>query len=104
METGTVPAIQGPMGLYGVLVVYTPAAAGGSALGAGTAYSGTAYTAAAPTGTAYSINYDASVPLLLSEMDASQNTAVEQFLENSAGLPNHPPGKGTRNGGDFPRA
>src|SRR5207302_2576805 len=91
IETGTYPSIQGPMGLYGVLVVYTPAAAGGSALGAGTAYSGTAYTAAAPTGTAYSINYDANVPLLLSEIDSSQNTAVEQFLETSAGCPTTTP-------------
>src|ERR1700732_2917787 len=64
IESGTYPSIQGPMGLYGVRFVYTPATAGGSALGPGTAYSGTAATSTAPTGTAYSINYDASVPLL----------------------------------------
>src|SRR5437660_8058131 len=98
IETGTYPSIQGPMGLYGVLVVYTPSAAGGSAFGPGTAYSGTAATGAAPAGTAYAINYDASVPLLLSEIDPSQNTAVEQFLETSAGCPAATPGTGTCTG------
>jgi len=98
IETGTYPSIQGPMGLYGVLIVYTPGAAGGTAFGAGTAYSGTAATAAAPTGTAYTIKYDASVPLLLSEMDPAQNTAVEQFLETSASCPSGTPGTGTCTG------
>jgi hypothetical protein len=98
IESGTYPSIQGPMGLYGVLVVYTPGAAGGSALGPGTAYSGTAATSTAPTGTAYSINYDASVPLLLSEIDPAQNTAVEQFLETSAGCPAATPGTGACTG------
>src|SRR5207302_8218419 len=97
IETGTYPSIQGPMGLYGILIVYTPAAAGGTALGAGTAYAGTASTAAA-TGVAYSISYDASVPLLLSEIDPAQNTAVEQFLETSAGCPAATPGTGTCTG------
>ena len=98
VETGTYPSIQGPMGLYGVLIVYTPSVAGGTALGAGTAYSGTASTAAAPTGTAYTIKYDASVPLLLSEIDPAQNTAVEQFLETSAACPTTTPGTGTCTG------
>ncbi|MGH8263477.1 MAG: hypothetical protein ACRET4_08355, partial [Steroidobacteraceae bacterium] len=52
IESGTHPSIQGPMGLYGVLVVTTP----------GTAYPGVAY--------------DAEVPLLLSEIDPVQNAAV----------------------------
>ena len=91
IETGTYPSIQGPMGLYGVLIVYTPAAAGGTALGPGTAYAGTAATAAAPTGTPYTIGYDASVPLLLSEIDPPQNNAVEQFVETSAGCPTATP-------------
>jgi hypothetical protein len=95
IETGTYPSIQGPMGLYGVLVVYTPSAAGGSAFGPGTAYSGTASTGAAPTGTAYTIKYDASVALLLSEIDPAQNTAVEEFLETSAACPAGTPGTGT---------
>ncbi len=56
IESGTHPSIQGPMGLYGVLVVTdkttTPA----------TAYPG--------------ITYSADVPLLLSEIDPTQNRAV----------------------------
>ena len=52
IESGTHPSIQGPMGLYGILVVTTP----------GTAYTG--------------VSYDADVPLLLSEIDPAQNNAV----------------------------
>jgi hypothetical protein len=59
IESGTHPSIQGPMGLYGVLVVTMPPASPGAQ---GTAYPG--------------INYDADVPLLLSEIDPAQNTAV----------------------------
>jgi len=73
IETGTYPSIQGPMGLYGVLVVYTPAAAGGTAFGPGTAYSSTV----API---YSIHYDAAVPLLLSEIDPVQNAAADAVV------------------------
>src|ERR1700736_4418702 len=58
IESGTHPSIQGPMGLYGVLVVTTPPAAGT----AGAAYPG--------------IPYQADVPLLLSEIDPVQNAAV----------------------------
>jgi hypothetical protein len=78
IETGTYPSIQGPMGLYGVLVVYTPAT-GANAFGPGTAYTGTS------TVGPYSINYDATVPLLLSEIDPVQNNAVDQFVVNSGG-------------------
>ena len=53
IESGTHPSIQGPMGIYGVVVV-TPAA--------NTAYPG--------------VSYDADVPLLLSEIDPVQNSAV----------------------------
>src|ERR1700694_2434962 len=58
IESGTHPSIQGPMGLYGMLVV-TNAPAGSTA---GTAYPG--------------VSYHAEVPLLLSEIDAAQNNAV----------------------------
>ena len=58
IESGTHPSIQGPMGLYGMLVV-TTAPAGTTA---GTAYSG--------------VNYAAEVPLLMSEIDPNQNAAV----------------------------
>ena len=57
IESGTHPSIQGPMGLYGILVVT-------SAPGAtpGVAYPG--------------VNYNAEVPLLFSEIDPVQNNAV----------------------------
>ena len=58
IESGTHPSIQGPMGLYGMLIVTTPASAGNPAL---------AYT---------NVPYDADLPLLLSEIDPVQNAAV----------------------------
>jgi hypothetical protein len=58
LESGTHPSIQGPMGLYGMVVV----------TGAGSP--GTAY-AASPA-----VNYDADVRLLFSEIDPVQNNAV----------------------------
>jgi hypothetical protein len=67
IESGTHPSIQGPMGLYGVLVV---TAAPGST---GTAPS----TVESSVGTAYpGVNYDAEVPILMSEIDPVQNAAV----------------------------
>ena len=58
-ETGTLPSLQAPMGLYGVLVVTT------------------APTDTAP-GTAYpGISYDADAIMLFSEMDPNQNRAVD---------------------------
>jgi len=57
LESGTHPSIQGPMGLYGIVVVTTaPGAA------AGTAYPGVAY--------------NADVPVLFSEIDPVQNKSV----------------------------
>src|SRR5215470_5053306 len=58
LESGTHPSIQGPMGLYGIVVVTTAPAAGG----AGTAYPG--------------ITYNSELPLLFSEIDPIQNAAV----------------------------
>src|SRR5262249_19175838 len=66
------PSIQGPMGLYGILVVTT--APSGATLG--TAYPG--------------VSYAADVPLLLGEIDPIQNEAVQTavatpgFSETSA--------------------
>jgi hypothetical protein len=65
IETGTHPSIQGPMGLYGMLVVTTPATAPVDAATPGTA--GTAYP---------SVSYNAEVPILFSEIDPVQNNAV----------------------------
>src|SRR5437870_9243030 len=62
IESGTHPSIQGPMGLYGILVVTTAP----SGTTAGTAY-GTGATA---------VTYSADLPLLLSEIDPVQNLAV----------------------------
>ncbi len=58
IESGTHPSIQGPMGLYGMLVVTTA-----PTMSAGTAYPG--------------VSYRADVPLLLSEIDSVQNNAVD---------------------------
>jgi len=65
IESGTHPSIQGPMGLYGILVV-TTAPAGATA---GCAYPGAAAGSCA-------VNYSAEIPLLLSEIDPVQNNAV----------------------------
>ena len=60
IESGTHPSIQGPMGLYGVLVVNTAP---------GTAYDG--------------VSYSADVPLLLSEIDPAQNAEVTLAIANA---------------------
>src|SRR5213082_1687453 len=71
IESGTHPSIQGPMGLYGILVV-TAAPSGGTA--------GTAYGAGATA-----VTYNAEIPLLLSEIDPVQNAAVSAAV-NTAGF------------------
>jgi hypothetical protein len=60
IESGTEPSIQGPMGLYGVLVV----------------------TDSVAPGTAYGQAFDKDVPLLLSEIDPNQNIEVAQVVKN----------------------
>ena len=62
IESGTHPSIQGPMGLYGMLVVTSAPTS----------------TTTANTGTAYpGVSYSAEVPLLMSEIDPVQNAAVQ---------------------------
>jgi hypothetical protein len=68
IESGTHPSIQGPMGLYGVLVV-TTAPTTGTAATPGTAYPG--------------VPYDADVPLVLSEIDPVQNKAVDNAVHTA---------------------
>jgi hypothetical protein len=68
IESGTHPSIQGPMGLYGMLVVTT--APGG--VSAGTAYPAVGTTAA--------VTYNAEIPLLFSEIDPVQNAAVAKAV------------------------
>ncbi len=65
IESGTHPSIQGPMGLYGILVVTTAP----SGTTAGTAYPG--------------VRYNAEVPLLFSEIDPNQNKAVQTAVNTS---------------------
>ena len=65
LESGTHPSIQGPMGLYGMLIV-TAVPSGATA--------GTAYPA---VGARPAVTYNAEVPLLLSEIDPAQNSAVQ---------------------------
>jgi len=64
IESGTHPSIQGPMGLYGMLVVTAaPSAANGTQ-----AYPG--------------VGYDADARILLSEIDPVQNAAVASAVVN----------------------
>jgi hypothetical protein len=72
LESGTHPSIQGPMGLYGILVV---TAAPPATAGAETA-PGCAYSVTTKTGTTCTVPYDAEVPMLLGEIDPVQNSAV----------------------------
>src|SRR5712671_6030064 len=78
LESGTHPSIQGPMGLYGIVVV--TCAPGSTA--AACAAPGTAYPA---VGTTAAVTYAADIPLLLSEIDPVQNAAVSAAV-NTAGF------------------
>src|SRR5580704_10105477 len=75
IESGTHPSIQGPMGLYGILVV-TAAPVGITA--------GTAYPAVGTTVPA--VSYNAEVPLLFSEIDPIQNNAVSAAVSTAGFL------------------
>src|SRR5438309_339874 len=72
LESGTHPSIQGPMGLYGMVVVTT--APGATA--------GTAYPA---VGSIPAVTYNAEANLLFSEIDSVQNAAVNGAV-NSPGF------------------
>jgi len=72
IESGTHPSIQGPMGLYGVLVVTQAPTAGPPAA------PGIAYTRAGVP-----INYDSELPLVLSEIDPVQNRAVDAAVRTT---------------------
>jgi hypothetical protein len=65
IESGTQPSIQGPMGLYGVLVVAEPD------------------VVATAAHVAYGTTFDTAVPLLLSEIDPTQNAEVAQVVQNA---------------------
>src|SRR5215469_9240859 len=78
LESGTHPSIQGPMGLYGMVVVTcAPGAAATTCTTPGTAY---------PAGaTAAAVTYSADVDLLFSEIDPVQNNAVNAAV-NTVGF------------------
>ena len=75
LESGTHPSIQGPMGLYGIVVV-TMAPSGGTA--------GTAYPA---NGANPAVSYNADVPLLFSEIDPVQNQSVAAAVATAGFTP-----------------
>jgi hypothetical protein len=77
IESGTHPSIQAPMGLYGILVVTTPANANGITAPAFT------YSACAGTPQPGCDSYDANLPVLLSEIDALQNTSVDAAVRTA---------------------
>src|SRR3984893_8680045 len=70
IESGTHPSIQGPMGLYGILVVTTAPS---------TTAAGCAYPDPTSATGAYRVSatYNAELPLLFSEIDPLQNAAVQ---------------------------
>src|SRR5436305_13607410 len=74
LESGRHPSIQGPMGLYGIVVVTQAPTAN-----AGTETPGAAYPAVTP------VNYNAALALLLSEIDPAKNRAVNTAV-NTAGF------------------
>ncbi len=71
LESGTHPSIQGPMGLYGMVVV-TSAPAGSNP--------GTAYPA---SGSNPAVVYNQEIPLLFSEIDPVQNAAVNAAVNTA---------------------
>src|SRR6266699_533718 len=85
IESGTHPSIQGPMGLYGVLVV---TCAPGAAATTACPTPGTAYPAVAATTTTAAVpdvTYGAEANLLFSEIDPVQNNAVQAAV-NTVGF------------------
>ena len=79
-ETGTMPSIQAPMGLYGVLIVtQAPVqanAATSTAFAPGKAYPMSLSCLANPASPSC-VSYDSDVALLFSEIDPVQNAAVD---------------------------
>jgi Bacterial Ig domain len=89
-ETGTMPSLEVPMGLYGVLVVTTAptrtcsVTTTTSCSTAADCPTGESCNTSAP-GTAYpGVNYDDEVSLLLSEIDPVQNASVDAAAQAGA--------------------
>src|SRR4029077_10454688 len=83
IESGSYPSIQGPMGLYGVLVVTAAPTGAGTA----TFAPGIAYPSPAGAATATGVPYDADAVLLLSEVDAVQNQAADTAVRTAGFSP-----------------
>jgi len=81
IESGTHPSIQGPMGLYGILVVTTAP----TATAAGIAYPAyTTPTAGTVAGVAVpAVTYNAEVPVLFGEIDPVQNSSVNAAVSTA---------------------
>src|SRR5882762_5178672 len=78
IESGTHPSIQGPMGLYGILIVTN---APTSTITTPATATTPAVTTETAVGTAYpGVPYDAEVAMLMSEIDPVQNTAVAKAV------------------------
>src|SRR3984957_16925647 len=77
IESGTHPSIQATMGLYGILVVTTPANANGTTAPAYT------YSACTSTPQPGCDSYDANVPVLLGEIDPAQNMSVDAAVRTA---------------------
>ncbi len=82
IESGTHPSIQGPMGLYGILVVTNaPSSSAGAETAAGTAYPATSLASTTtPFYPSTGVSYDAEVPILLSEIDPALNNGVQNAV------------------------
>jgi hypothetical protein len=76
LESGSHPSIQGPMGLYGILVVTAAPTGSGTAPATTETAPGCAYYVPAAATPTCAVPYDAEVPMLLSEIDPAQNTTV----------------------------
>src|SRR3984893_9899506 len=78
-ETGTRPSRQAPMGRYGFLIVTNS-----PPLTAGALTAGTAFPSGAINGVAVNpLTYDSDAALLISEIDAVQNAAVDAAATNN---------------------
>jgi len=82
LETGTHPSIQGPMGLYGIVVVTSSTTDATTGITTNTAYPANSVF---PNG----VTYDKDVPVLLSEIDPVQNAAVQAAVDYPAGQNGH---------------
>ena len=79
LESGTHPSIQGPMGLYGMVVVTDAPSA--TPVAPATTTTGCAYSAAAATTCV--VPYNAEAELLFSEIDPVQNKSVDTAVRTA---------------------